>query len=76
MGVIMRKSKYLEQKKEVGHIIKRLEKCGLEVKIKEVPVAMDEPDISFQILSRGKYATSLFDIFSLEQLAIILEAMQ
>lgn len=76
MGVIMRKSKYLEQKKEVGHIIKRLEKCGLEVKIKEVPVAMDEPDIAFQILSRGKYATNLYDIFSLEQLAIILEAMQ
>lgn len=76
MGVIMRKSKYLEQKKEVGHIIKRLEKCGLEVKIKEVPVVMDEPDIAFQILIRGKYATSLFDIFSLEQLAIILEAMQ
>lgn len=72
----MRKSKYLEQKKEVGHIIKRLEKCGLEVKTKEVPVAMDEPDIAFQILSRGKYATSLSDIFSLEQLAIILEAMQ
>lgn len=72
----MRKSKYLEQKKEVGHIIKRLEKCGLEVKIKEVPVVMDEPDIAFQILIRGKYATSLFDIFSLEQLAIILEAMQ
>jgi nucleoside diphosphate kinase len=72
----MRKSKYLEQKKEIGHIIKRLEKCGLEVKIKEVPVAMDEPDIAFQILSRGKYATSLSDIFSLEQLAIILEAMQ
>ena len=72
----MRKSKYLEQKKEVGHIIKRLEKCGLEVKIKEVPVAMDEPDIAFQILSRGKYVTSLFDIFSFEQLAIILEAMQ
>lgn len=72
----MRKSKYLEQRKEVGHIIKRLEKCGLEVKIKEVPVAMDEPDITFQILSHGKYATSLFDIFSLEQLAIILEAMQ
>lgn len=76
MGVIMRKSKYLEQKKEVGHIIKRLEKCGLEVKIKEVPVAMDEPDIAFQILSHGKYATSLYDIFSLEQLAIILEVMQ
>lgn len=72
----MRKSKYLEQEKEVGHIIKRLEKCGLEVKIKEVPVAMDEPDIAFQILSRGKYATSLFDVFYLEQLAIILEAMQ
>lgn len=72
----MRKSKYLEQKKEVGHIIKRLEKCGLEVKIKEVPVAMDEPDIAFQILSHGKYATSLSDIFSLEQLAIILEVMQ
>jgi hypothetical protein len=72
----MRKSKYLEQKKEVGHIIRRLEKCGLEVKIKEVPVAMDEPDIAFQILSREKYATSLSDIFSLEQLAIILEAMQ
>jgi nucleoside diphosphate kinase len=72
----MRKSKYLDQKKEIGHIIKRLEKCGLEVKIKEVPVAMDEPDIAFQILSRGKYATSLSDIFSLEQLAIILEAMQ
>jgi hypothetical protein len=72
----MRKSKYLEQKKEVGHIIKRLEKCWLEVKIKEVPVAMDEPDIAFLILSRGKYATSLSDIFSLEQLAIILEAMQ
>jgi nucleoside diphosphate kinase len=72
----MRKSKYLGQKKEVGHIIKRLEKCGLEVKIKEVPVAMDEPDIAFQILSREKYATSLSDIFSLEQLAIILEAMQ
>lgn len=72
----MRKSKYLEQKKEVGHIIKRLEKCGLEVKIKEVPVAMDEPDIAFQILSHGKYATSLSDIVSLEKLAIILEVMQ
>lgn len=76
MGVIMRKSKYLEQKKEVGHIIKRLVKCGLEVKITEVPVAMDEPDIAFQILSHGKYATSFFDIVSLEKLAIILEVMQ
>lgn len=76
MGVIMRKSKYLEQEKEVGHIIESLEKCGLEIKVIEVPTANHGPDIQFRIFHKGKYLTDACDIWDLEYLAIVLEGMK
>ena len=49
----MRKSRLKESEKYVNNIISRLESRGLSVRMKEVSVAMDEPDISFQLYGKG-----------------------
>lgn len=71
----MRKSRFKENEKYANNIIKRLEKLGLSVRLKEVPVAMDEPDISFQLYGKGQYITSVFESFELETIAMILEGL-
>lgn len=71
----MRKSRLKESEKYVNNIIKRLEKFGLSVQVKEVPVAMDEPDMSFQLYGKGQYITSVFESFKLETIAMILEGL-
>ena len=68
----MRKSRWKESEKYVNNIISRLERQGLSVRLKEVPVAMDEPDISFQLYGKGQYITSVFFFFFLENIAMIL----
>ena len=71
----MRKSRLKESEKCVNDIISRLERQGLSVRLYEVPVAMDEPDISFQLYGKGQYITSVFESFELEPLAMILEGL-
>lgn len=71
----MRKSRWKEYENELNGIIARMEKQGLSVRVKEVPVAMDEPDMVFQLYGRGQYITSVFEIFELETIAMILEGL-
>lgn len=72
----MRKSRFKENEKYANNIIKRLEKLGLSVQVKEVPVAMDEPDIDFKLYVKGSYITSVFELFELGTIAMILERLK